>query len=422
MTRQWLILADDLTGAADCGIAFAKVGVETVVAWDRTTAAGDIPVLSIDTDSRRHSPAEAAKKQLEALVVHHRPGVLVYKKIDSTLRGQPAAELAAELPVLGNLRGGVVPLAVIAPAFPGTGRTTEQGRILVNGTPLEDTPLWARDHTYDSADLPGVLAGVGLSSEVMPLGLIRQGGAAVRAALADARLRKVAAVVCDAVDEADLAAIAAASLPMADEVIWVGSGGLAVHLARQIARGTAPAPAANRDGRPVLVAVGSLAESSRRQADHLVETRLVRPVLISADDLFGGPRSDRWREAEADLASHLAGGLDVLVEIAAAARPDLSRGPELAALFARLIAPAMASVGALVVTGGDTGCALLSQLGVTGLRPIDEVEAGVPFGITIGSLAIPVVSKAGAFGDEKTLARCLARLKAETAILTSEAR
>ncbi len=106
MSKHWLIVADDLTGAADCGIAFAKVGLETVVAWERAAAAADRPVLSIDADSRRHPAREAAAKQLDALAAHHRPGILVYKKIDSTLRGQPAAELAATLPFLAGLRGG----------------------------------------------------------------------------------------------------------------------------------------------------------------------------------------------------------------------------------------------------------------------------------------------------------------------------
>ncbi len=236
---------------------------------------------------------------------------------------------------------------MIAPAFPGTGRTTERGRVLVNGEPLEETPLWARDHTYDNAHLPSLLAEVGLSAEVISLDLVRQGEAAVHAALAKARQAKLAAVVCDAASEADLAVIAAASLPMAEQVIWVGSGGLAVHLAKLTAGLVRPAtpPPPERNGRPVLVAVGSLAESSRRQADHLIESGQVRAVLVSPEDLFSGERSRRWSSIQAELADPLAEGRDVLVEIAATEHPDLARGPELAALFARLIAPAMGAVG-----------------------------------------------------------------------------
>jgi 4-hydroxythreonine-4-phosphate dehydrogenase len=412
-TRPWLIIADDLTGAADCAIAFAKVGLDTVVAWGAETCGFDIAVLSLDTASRGLPAAQAAETQVAALAAHRRPGILIYKKIDSTMRGQPAAELAAQLAFLADCRGGKAPLAIIAPAFPGTRRTTEKGRILVDGRPLEETPLWARDHTYDSAFLPAMLAGVGLSAVVIPLEMVRQGEAAVRSALADAQRRGLAAAVCDAAGDADLAVIAAASLTMADEVMWVGSGGLAAHLARHVNQAEAEPPRSlpPGNGRPVLAVVGSLAESSRRQAEHLVAAGLVQPILVSAEDLFAGPPGARWQEVEADLVLHLSRGRDVLVEIAASSAPDLSRGLELAGHLARMIGPVMTSVGGLVVTGGDTACALLSHLGVQGIRLIDEVEAGVPFGITLGPLALPVISKAGAFGDSLTLARCLAHLK-----------
>jgi uncharacterized protein YgbK (DUF1537 family) len=38
------------------------------------------------------------------------------------------------------------------------------------------------------------------------------------------------------------------------------------------------------------------------------------------------------------------------------------------------------------------------------------VEPGVPLGITLGKVSIPLVTKAGAFGDAGTLRRCLERL------------
>lgn len=414
MGQRWLIIADDLTGAADCGIAFAKVGLDSVVTWE--DVAPSCEVLTIDTDSRRLAAEAAAARQVTALEAQLRPDMLVYKKIDSTLRGQPAAELAAQLAALARDGGRAAPMAVIAPAFPGTGRTTEGGRVLINGQPLEETPLWAREHSYHSSHLPTVLAGVGLSSREIPLSVVGSGTAAIHAAMAHARHEGMAAVVCDAASEADLAAIAEASLAMRDSVLWVGSGGLAVHLARQTAprpdRPTSPHPSVGR--RPVLVAVGSLAEASRRQARHLIETGLVESVMVGPADLLAGAGTERWHEIQVELAGRLGQGRDMLVEIAATANPDLTQGRQLAALFARLVKPAMPSVGGLVVTGGDTGCALLSELGVQGIRLADEVEPGVPCGMTIGPLALPVVSKAGAFGDDLTLRRAMARLKSDT--------
>ena len=97
MTSPWLIIADDLTGAADCAIAFAKRGLESVVAWEKHADARGVQVLSVDAGTRRLPPAQAAKLQVEVLAAHYRAGLRLYKKIDSTVRGQPAAELAALL-------------------------------------------------------------------------------------------------------------------------------------------------------------------------------------------------------------------------------------------------------------------------------------------------------------------------------------
>ena len=96
MTACWLIIADDLTGAADCAVAFAKRGLDAAVLWGHGEDSG-ASVLSVDADSRHLPAAEAAARQLTAQAAHWRPGVRLYKKIDSTLRGQPAAELAAQL-------------------------------------------------------------------------------------------------------------------------------------------------------------------------------------------------------------------------------------------------------------------------------------------------------------------------------------
>jgi len=413
MTARWLIVADDLTGAADCAIPFARRGLDTVVSWggDPGEAA---QVLSIDADTRQLPAAEAAARQVAALAAHWRPGVRLYKKLDSTLRGQPAAELAAQLSALASGAGRRAPLAVVAPAFPATGRVTQGGRILVDGLPLEGTPLWARDHSYASAALPDVLASAGLTAEVIALDDIRAGPGPVLDRMRGAERRGAAAVVCDCTSHADLAVVAAASRQLVGTV-WVGSAGLAAALAAMEHLENAPAsmgrPLRTQVARPVLTVVGSLAEASRRQARALVESRFVTHVAAAPEILLAGARAPGYRAMAQVLSDTLAAGEDVLLETVPSASPDLARGAELAASLAALVAPVAPAIGALVATGGQTARALLSRLGVHGIRLLDEVEPGVPLGITLGALSIPVVTKAGEFGDADTLCRCLARLE-----------
>ncbi|MFH6784166.1 MULTISPECIES: four-carbon acid sugar kinase family protein [Methylobacterium] len=415
MAPRWLILADDLTGAADCAIAFARRGRATVVQWGEPGAAagGDaVPhdVVSHDADSRRLG-AEAAAARHAALAGRlHRPDVRVFKKIDSTLRGQPAAELAATLAVMRQRKGAA--FAILAPAFPATGRTTRAGRILVAGRPLEETELWRRDHTYPTGAVPQMLDGTGLASTVIDLATVRAGGDALRAALA-AAARESAVAVLDAEQDDDLARIAAAGLAMAkaDDLVWVGSAGLAHALAAAEAVPPAPAPSVASGPGGTLVVVGSLAAVSRAASRKLAAEPRMRHLPVAPDWLLGAGEDERrrWRDA---LTARLAVGDDVLVEVATGEAPDLALGSRLATALGALLAPAAPHLGALVATGGETAAALLAQFGVDGLALIDEIEPGISLGLTRGRIAVPIVTKAGAFGSEDSLARAVHHLRA----------
>ena len=405
---RWLIVADDLTGAADCAVAFAKRGMPAIVSWAGGTIAEEVPVLAVDADSRRLSAAEAANRQRAVLNARYRQKQAVYKKIDSTLRGQPAAETAA---LIAALRAaGRKSVAVISPAFPATGRTTEGGHVLVQGKRLEETALWALEHTYASAKLPDVLATAGLRAGTAPLDVVRQGRTALGELIIDAVREGFDAVVCDAASEADLRAIADATLPMADRVLWVGSGGLAAALAElEPEMAASPAPS-RRDLGGILFVVGSLAQASRAAAARLVGERQVRPVVVPPAVLLKDENGSDRDDLAQTVAAALAAGEDVLVEIGSSDDPDLGRGAEMAARLAGLLASAASRMSALFATGGETACALLDRLGVQGIRLFEEVEPGVPLGLTIGDVALPVVTKAGAFGGEETLVRWLDRL------------
>jgi uncharacterized protein YgbK (DUF1537 family) len=400
--ERWLILADDLTGAADCAIAFARGGAEASVSWGTDAAKSD--VLALDADSRRLSPPEAAARHAALLTAHHRPDAGLFKKIDSTLRGQPAAELAETVRVLRDLghRG----LAIVAPAFPDTGRTTIGGVIHINGRRLEETPLWARDHSYPSADLTAVLRDAGLQVAQADLAALRAGADRV---VRDALASNADALVCDAETRNDLAMIAQATRPFTAQVFWVGSGGLAQALAR---REEAPVVVPVDVTGGILFVVGSIAEASRAAAAVLVADETVTAVAIAPDTLRAGSAHAAWQTASAQIAARLDAGQDVLVEIAAdAGSTDLSQGAILARQLARLLQPAAPHIGALFATGGETALALLDTLGVTGIRMIEEIEPGVPLGLTRGALTVPVITKAGAFGDGGTLHRCLSHLR-----------
>src|SRR5947209_20418216 len=97
MTRHWLILADDLTGAADCAVAFGRRGSAAVVTWgDANHLHGrHEPVLAFDAARRGLAAEAAAARHVAVLASLPMSQRFLVKKIDSTLRGQRAAEVAA---------------------------------------------------------------------------------------------------------------------------------------------------------------------------------------------------------------------------------------------------------------------------------------------------------------------------------------
>lgn len=123
------IIADDLTGALDAAAPFAARGLETQVALApealREALASASPIVAVSTDSREIAPA-AATAAVRAAIGALPPGTPIFKKVDSRLKGNLAAELDA------------VPYraALVAPAIPLFERRTRRGRIEGFGVPV----------------------------------------------------------------------------------------------------------------------------------------------------------------------------------------------------------------------------------------------------------------------------------------------
>jgi len=396
-----VVLADDLSGAADCGIAFTRSGLSAVVILSdgheaTTRLAAD--VLALDARSR-HLPPEAAAAVNARLARRYASGdSLFYKKIDSTLRGNIAAELAALTPLAG--------LAIVAPAFPATGRVTRGGRVFVHGMPLEATDTWQRAQLTGIADIAAIVARGGLRPARAGLELVRGEPDALRDALDRMGRDGAAAVICDAETEEDLAAIAAASARLVRRHFCVGSAGLAHHLAPALGIVADTPPVSLRLRGPVLVAVGSLSGVSRIQAEHLAREPGIVTLTVRPEALRQGEFSPGWKAASTKFDDALQQGADVLLTIGTDNARPLEEGRRRSAALGRLVAPFATRLGGVVATGGDTARGILGALGVVGLRLSREIEPGVALSVAEGELRLPVVTKAGAFGGPASLVHC----------------
>src|SRR2546423_7753784 len=123
------LIADDLTGACDAAIQFKMRGVRSVVHFDLEVA-GDAAIQAFSTETRDLDPNEIESKirELAARVSHAQPR-LIFKKIDSLLRGNPGLEIRTALDAFG------CDAAIVTPAYPELGRTVWDGHLHVNGDP-----------------------------------------------------------------------------------------------------------------------------------------------------------------------------------------------------------------------------------------------------------------------------------------------
>ena len=131
---RYLIIADDLTGANDTGLQLARRGIPTRVQIKGTAPIDESWSLVIDTESRNTDEVTAQTLMRRALATLALDSFSpIMKKIDSTLRGNIAAEVAV-------LRERIdASIVVVASAFPAMGRTCQEGVVSLNGVRLVET-------------------------------------------------------------------------------------------------------------------------------------------------------------------------------------------------------------------------------------------------------------------------------------------
>jgi uncharacterized protein YgbK (DUF1537 family) len=330
-----------------------------------------------------------------------KPAQRLYKKIDSTLRGNWAAEVAS----LQSLAG----LAIVAPAFPATGRTTVEGKVLVNGQPLESTDTWKLEHTDRSADIAALLEGAGLRTAKLGLSTLRGDAAALASHIVEIAGGDTQALIVDAQTAEDLQALATVTVSIDESLFWVGSGGLAREIAGlpAMAKNAAESPEAVREKHaPTLVLVGSLSGVSERQCAMLKERAPIGELVVPPAVLRQGKAHADWAGWEIRIGEYLRRGDDLLLRIGRDEAFDPAEGARLSTLLAAMVRPHFAHVGGLVATGGETARAMLGAVGIGSLQLLCEIEAGVAFGRPISSREghrPGVVTKAGAFGTDHAL-------------------
>ena len=409
--NNYLIIADDFTGANDTGLQIRRRGipVRVFLSWPDEKTAGS---CVLDTESRFLSEEEAFQKLLSAVKkIPFENFSRVFKKVDSTLRGNIGAETKA---LAETYKPDII---VFAPAFPDLGRTTVNRIHCISGTPVSRTEFASDSKApVKCDDIRKIMEDAFPKKKLVHTGLdeIRKN---------KINLNTGEVFTFDAETNEDLQIIARTLLAQAGalrterKILWIGSAGLADNLLNE----ELPVP-------PAMAVIGSLSSVTRSQV-YFSERQGTPLVKIP---LYAILEKAVSRETIADEAvSHIKNGKDVILLFSSVysteeyskteERARLSGfSPEAMSVFAQktiggitVLILEKAEVSGLFLSGGDTTVSCLEGAGAMGSEIEAEIAAGMPLVKLMGGKydGLKVITKAGAFGKEDAISFGLRKLR-----------
>jgi uncharacterized protein YgbK (DUF1537 family) len=359
--------------------------------------------LAISTNSRHLSPDSAARAVRTAVIqaLPWSPG-LIYKKIDSCLRGNLGDEIEALLAATGS------PAAFVAPAYPEQGRTTEAGIHLINGRPVAETEI-GRDPRapLTTSDLAHLLSGqCRLGIDSVGVDLLEGADEPLIDAIRSHLDKQRRLIVFDVHQRCHLDRIAILAVGNFPAVVPVGSAGLAGSLARLMAPERLHPPAALRPIDSWLFICGSASQTLAAQVARLVQATDWPQLRIGAAELATGWPTNVLEQGQKLYEETGHKGLIISIEPGDGCRPPAD--PQQVVLGLAGIGAELAGrlhPDGLFLCGGDTAEAFRRRVKATGLLLREQPAAGLVRGEFIGGTCADrsVVTKAGGFGDEVTL-------------------
>ncbi|MGM0877106.1 MAG: four-carbon acid sugar kinase family protein [Bacillota bacterium] len=412
------IVSDDLTGANDSGVQLAKKHLSSTVVFDykKSTVHTKPDVLIVDTDSRAKRESDAYIAAYQAASFLKKEGYQhLYKKVDSTLRGNISAELSAIEQVYQP------EMVVIAPAYPKMNRQTIHGHHYVNGVLITETEFSKDPKTpVTESFIPELLKqyrerGIGLIDKVYLNKSIVEVIQTVNTFLE----KGVTWFVCDGETEADLQKVTEVFSKMNKRTVWAGSAGLIEYLPESLK--LTPSNAENSHGIKIdktLVVSGSLSQVTKQQL--VIVEDLANSFFIEVDPVELVKQTFKVESFVEELKRNYQHDYFVLyVEASEGNRLSAKEAGEELGLtltevsefiskglgkIAKRLLESCSSIHGMVLTGGDTAKAVCSEIEITEMELYAEVEPGLPFGrVSSEQHSYWAVTKAGGFGHEQSL-------------------
>jgi len=409
-----LILADDLTGASDAGAQFAKHGIPTHVLthWEFMSLGheDDTGVVVINTESRHMTPDDAFSTVTKIAKAAKAFGIkTIYKKTDSTLRGNIGSEIEAVMKAWGSV------FLVYVPAFPDAHRFIRGGVLYVEDrrvteTSFADDILSPVRHSY----LPDVIGDQSkVPCQVINLSRLRQNAV-------DLRQPGYISII-DGETNADLRQTATILRNQEVTGCFAGTAAFAEHLIELLELPSVPVSEPEIHS-PVMVVSGSVNPVSLAQLRHGLIHGYVSSQL-TPELLFPNPN----RSTDSSLQPEIQHACDVLTRgqhlIVHTARTEveaqtyfrfaerrgitLQQTPQhLMKSVAQFVREVMQGthVPTLIIFGGETAYTTLRVLGCQRARVQKEISIGANvLEANVLNRPLRLITKSGGFGPRSFL-------------------
>lgn len=389
--KKMLLIADDFTGANDSGIKIVQRGYDASISLN-CNEKFDSNINIIDTETRNLNKSQAYDivdktiSNLENLSDY----LVIYKKVDSTLRGNIRSEYEAIYKYLNPQ------YVIFAPAHPNLGRTTKDGIQYVNGKRILDTEFSQDpEKPVTNDNIKNILAD---KMHHHYIDEIRK----------DLNIKPgINTFDCEIYD--DLLKIAQKSLEIDQRVLFIGSAGLCDALFDELII-----------KKPVVGIVGSVSSQNKESIEYCKKMGV--PVIkITLMDYV----NNSYKNKVDQVICLLKENKDVIIVTSKDRidyietleylrennlKTDLILSKLLKSISISLINEV--DISGVFTSGGTTSIEFLKSIGATGTNLIDEIENGVIMNKIKGvSNDLYLVTKAGAFGNKKTIYNSLNQIR-----------
>lgn len=450
-----VVIADDVTGANDIGIMYAKAGLDTVVySYNRLDEKEEFhdTVTVIDTNSRFLTREEAYARVFKETKRFRKEEVHQFiDKQCSVFRGNIGAEFDAMLDALEE------EFAVVVLGFPDNGRRTVNSIHYVHGTELKDSQFRNDPvHPMTESNLVDILQKQTVRKVgAIPYPVIDLGADALRSELERMR-SEVNYVILDVRDNADLEVIARA---VKDEKIICGSSAIGYYLGKleaeekgpsrseqtpkggwaaptetektevtaETERSAAGAPENGARSERIFCIAGSLTPQTKAQTDWM--RKQGHPVFeLDTTRLFDVSEREKeklrilnacrtaYETAQFVMVHSMQEPEDVERTKSAAAIAGIGN-TEVSEMVSGLLAEICedmdrmyagdGGIGGFIICGGDTSGAFCERMKIKGMRVLEEIQPGLPTCRSVTAPFYKMVLKSGSFGDERFLGEAM---------------